>query len=107
MNSQLTRRAAAKAFAFAPFAAVRGTAANNAVTVGLIGSGNRGTFVAGMLAKNTPGRVVAVCDLFEEKMQQAAKSIGVQDAAMYTDLHKLLASPVDAVYPGDYTGLPR
>ena len=32
-----------------PFGAIRGTAANSAVTVGLIGSGGRGTFDAGHL----------------------------------------------------------
>jgi predicted dehydrogenase len=52
----------------------RGTAANSAVTVGLLGSGNRGTYVAATLAKNTPGRVVALCDLFDEKMEKAKKA---------------------------------
>jgi predicted dehydrogenase len=36
-----------------PFAAVHGSAANSAVTVGLIGSGSRGSYVAGLLARNT------------------------------------------------------
>jgi myo-inositol 2-dehydrogenase / D-chiro-inositol 1-dehydrogenase len=93
----MTRRDILKSAALAPISSVRGSAANDAVTVGLIGSGNRGTFVAGLLAKNTPGRVVALCDIFEEKMDKAKKSIGVEDAKLYTDFRKLLASDVDAV----------
>jgi myo-inositol 2-dehydrogenase/D-chiro-inositol 1-dehydrogenase len=75
----------------------RGAAANSAVTVGLLGTGGRGTFVATMLAKNTPGRVVALCDLYPEKMKKAKKSIGVENPRMYTDFHKMLESDVDAI----------
>ena len=75
----------------------RGSAANSAVTVGLIGSGSRGTYVAGLLARNTPARVVALCDVFDEKMERAKKSIGIENPKLYQDFHKLLASDVDAV----------
>ncbi len=47
--------------------------ANSAITVGVIGTGSRGTFVSTMMAKNTTARVVALCDVFEEKMEQAKK----------------------------------
>jgi myo-inositol 2-dehydrogenase / D-chiro-inositol 1-dehydrogenase len=93
----MSRRKLFQTAAVLPFSAVRGTAANAAVTVGLIGSGNRGTFVAGMLAKNTPARVVALCDIFEEKMDHAKQSIGLTDPKLYKDLHELLASDVNAV----------
>lgn len=95
--SNLTRRTAVKAAAMLPWAAVSGSAANSAVTVGLIGSGNRGTFVAGLLAKNTPARVVALCDVFDEKMERAKKSIGLENPKLYQDFRQLLASDVDAV----------
>lgn len=78
-------------------AAVKGSAANSAVNVGVIGTGNRGTFVATMLAKNTPGRIVALCDLQDEKLQKAKASIGAESPRVYKDLHQLLASDVDAV----------
>jgi predicted dehydrogenase len=77
--------------------ASRGSAANSALTVGVIGTGNRGTFVAAMMAKNTPARVVALCDLFDEKLEQAKKAIGVEKPAVYKDFRKLLESDVDAV----------
>ncbi len=75
--------------------AVKG--ANGAVTVGVLGTGNRGTFVAAMLAKNTPGRVVALCDVVPEHMAAAQKEIGVDNPRLYSDLHKLLASDIDAI----------
>ena len=91
------RNVVAHAAAVLPWAAIRGTAANSAVSVGLLGTGNRGPYVAGMLAKNTPGRVTALCDLFPEKMERAKSTIGVENPKTYTDLRELLKSDVDAV----------
>lgn len=76
---------------------VKGTAQNSALRVGVLGTGNRGTFVASMLAKNTPGKVVALCDIFPEKMEAAKKEIGTPDARTYTDFQKMLASDIDAI----------
>src|SRR4249920_907622 len=73
------------------------TAANGAITVGVLGTGNRGTFVAAMLAKNTPGRVVALCDVVPEHMERAKKEIGVENPRLYSDFQKMLASDVDAI----------
>ena len=97
-ESKLSRRNVLRAAAAAiPAAAVRGAAANSAVTVGLLGSGSRGTFVAGLLGKNAPARVVALCDLFDEKIERARKSIGLEDPKVYKDFHQMLASDIDAV----------
>jgi myo-inositol 2-dehydrogenase / D-chiro-inositol 1-dehydrogenase len=73
------------------------TSVNSAITVGVIGTGSRGTFVSTMMANNTPARVVALCDVFEEKMEQAKKKIGVDNPRLYKDFRQLLASDVDAV----------
>ena len=54
----MERRTVLKGAAIAPWIAARSSAANSAVTVGLIGSGSRGTYITGLLAKNTPARVV-------------------------------------------------
>ena len=62
-----SRRSAVKAAAIMSLAQVRGSAANSAVTVGLIGAGSRGTYVTGLVAKNTPARVVALCDIVDGK----------------------------------------
>jgi len=78
-------------------AAISRAAPNSTITVGLLGSGSRGTFVTTMMAKNTPVRVVALCDLFDEKMEQAKKSIGVDSPKLYKDFHDMLASDIDVV----------
>lgn len=96
-TTQPTRRAALATAALLPFASIRGSAANDAVTVGLIGSGNRGSYVTELLAKNTPARVTALCDIVPERMAEAAKQIGAEGAAFHTDYRKLLDSNVDAV----------
>jgi myo-inositol 2-dehydrogenase/D-chiro-inositol 1-dehydrogenase len=97
MSTALSRRSVLRSAAVISAAAVSGTAANSAVKVGLIGSGNRGTYVATEMAKNTPARVVALCDIFPEKMEQAKGKIGADSPKMYKDLNELLASDVDAV----------
>jgi predicted dehydrogenase len=93
----ISRRNAIKAAAILPLSMVRGTAANSAVTIGLIGAGSRGTFVAGLISKNTPGRIVAICDVVEGKSEKAAQAIGVANPRFYDDFRRLLASDVDAV----------
>lgn len=75
----------------------RGDAANGAITVGVLGTGNRGTYVAAMMAKNTPARVVALCDLVPEHMERAKQAIGVENPQLYSDFHKMLASDIDAI----------
>ena len=52
---------------------VRGTAANSAVRVGLLGCGGRGGADATDLAETGSARVVALADLFEDQLQNAKK----------------------------------
>ena len=75
---------------------VRGSQANSALTVGLVGAGNRGSYVAGIFAKNEFARVAAVCDIYDDQLQKAtAKFSG---AKTFKNIKDLLASDVDAVY---------
>lgn len=92
-----TRRALLQSFAIVPAALVRGTAANSAVRVGLIGAGERGTFVSGLMVKNTPARVVAVAEIVDGRGEKTAETIGAGGAKIYKDYRKLLSSDVDAV----------
>jgi predicted dehydrogenase len=92
-----SRRTALKAAAMLPAALTRASAANSAVTVGLIGAGSRGTYVAGLVAKHTPARVVALADIVDGKGEKAAKSMGVENPRFYKDYRQLLAGDVDAV----------
>lgn len=86
-----------QAAALAPCSAVSGSAANSAVTVGLIGAGGRGTFDASIAAKDPNARVTAVCDIFDERMERAKKAIPSADAKTYKNYRDLLAGDVDAV----------
>lgn len=52
---------------------VRGTAANSAVRMGLLGCGHRGTSVATSFAQHTSARVVALGDLFQDQLDKGKK----------------------------------
>jgi len=99
MNTKMhpSRRAVLASAAILPLAAVRGTAANDAIKVGVIGTGNRGPHVAGFMAKHTPARITALCDLVDERMQRTAQEIGGPKPKFYSDYRQLLDSDVDAV----------
>jgi predicted dehydrogenase len=98
-GDKITRRSLVTAASIVPFSAVRGTAANSAVSVGLIGSGGRGTFDAGLLVKNlsADARLAAICDIFDDRIERAKKNIPIENPKVYKDYHKLLESDVDAV----------
>jgi predicted dehydrogenase len=76
---------------------VKATAATSSVTVGLIGCGDRGILVARLLMKNAGARLVALCDIFEDRIAQARKAIPCEGAQTFKDYRQLLASEVDAV----------
>ena len=93
-----SRRTLLRAAAIAlPVAAVRGSAANSAPSVGLIGSGGRGGSLASALLEATNAPLVAMCDLFDEQIAKAKDRIGQQSPKEYRDLNELLATDVDAV----------
>jgi predicted dehydrogenase len=50
---------------------VRGTTANSAIRLGLLGCGHRGTGVATSFATNTTARVTALADLFDDQLEEA------------------------------------
>src|SRR5205807_4850952 len=74
---QLTRRkfigaaAATTGLMFIKPELVRGTAANSAVRVGLLGCGGRGTEDASNLVDTGGARVVALADLFQDQLDAA------------------------------------
>ncbi len=80
-----------------PLAAVRGTAANSAPSVGLIGCGGRGGSLAAALLQATDAPLVAMCDLFDEQISRTKERIGTRSPKEFNDLNELLASDVDAV----------
>lgn len=94
---QLTQAASSAAASFLIVApqTVRGTEANSALTLGLIGCGNRGMFVSGLFAKNEFLKVTAICDIYQDKLDKAAAKYS--GAKTYKDFKDVLASDVDAV----------
>ena len=75
---------------------IKGSQANSALSVGLIGCGNRGLYVSNFFAKNEYAKVTALCDIYEDRL-----TIGEQKyagAKKYKAHQDLLASDVDAVY---------
>jgi myo-inositol 2-dehydrogenase / D-chiro-inositol 1-dehydrogenase len=87
--------AAAAAFTIVKPESVRGSQANSALTVGLIGCGNRGMYVSGIFAKNENARVAGYTDIYEDKFKAAGEKY--TGAKRFKDLHELLASNMDAV----------
>src|SRR5688572_15292878 len=75
---------------------VRGTQANSALTVGLLGAGRRGTAISGIFAKNEFARVAALCDIYQDQLSAASKIFS--GAKLFKSHKELLASDVDAVY---------
>src|SRR3989441_9912943 len=60
---------------------VRGTAANSAVRVGLLGCGGRGTEDASNLIDTGGARVVALADLFQDQLDKAGETFNKMQQA--------------------------
>lgn len=75
-------------------------AANSTVGVGIIGTGDRGQYVGGHMGRDGRARVAAICDIFDDRIEQARKKVpGAADAKFYKDYRRLLDDKnVDAVY---------
>ncbi|HEX8985281.1 MAG TPA: Gfo/Idh/MocA family oxidoreductase [Bryobacteraceae bacterium] len=82
---------------------VRGTQANSAVRVGLLGCGGRGTGVAEGMEKNAGARISALGDMFEDQVTKAKGTFTkVEASQVFTGPHaaeKMAASKeIDAIY---------
>ncbi len=64
----LTSSTAASGLLFVKPSTAFGYAANSAVRLGLLGCGNRGTSVAESMVKNTGARLVALADIFPDRL---------------------------------------
>jgi myo-inositol 2-dehydrogenase / D-chiro-inositol 1-dehydrogenase len=79
---------------------VFGYQANSAVSFGIIGTGARGKYVGGLMAKDAHARLAAICDLYPDKIAEAQKTVpGAGAVKTFTDYRQLLAEKeLDAVY---------
>src|SRR6266849_8596679 len=79
--------AAAAGIVFIKPELVRGTAANSAVRVGLLGCGGRGTEDATNLIDTGGARVVALGDLFQDQLDKARETFNkMQQEKGHTDI---------------------
>jgi myo-inositol 2-dehydrogenase / D-chiro-inositol 1-dehydrogenase len=79
---------------------VRGTAANSKIALGLVGCGQRGTWIAGLFAKHGGYQITAAADYFQDRVDAFGEKLGVPAAKRYTGLScykQLLDGKVDAV----------
>jgi predicted dehydrogenase len=76
-----------------------GSQANSAVSFGVIGTGARGQYVGKQMANDGRARVAAICDRFDDRLEQARKNIPGADAAKtYQDYRQVLDDKsIDAV----------
>lgn len=104
MSETTTRRrllggAAAGAFLVVPPAVVRGSQANSKVSVGLIGTGNRGSYDGSIVHADPRARITALCDLFDDQIETAKAKIKVENPKVFKQFEQLLADPsIDAVF---------
>jgi predicted dehydrogenase len=104
MTDTLGRREfiAGSAAAFTLLAAgTRGsTQANSKLALGIIGSGGRGQWIGKLFEDQGVGKVVAVADYFQDRVDAVGADFGVDPARRYTGLsgyQRLVESELDAV----------
>ncbi len=105
-DSRLTRRqfmatsGAALSFTILNPNLVRGTAANSKIELGLVGCGQRGTWIADLFMKHGGYQVVAGADYFQDRVDAFGEKLSVPAARRYTGLScykQLLEGKVDAI----------
>jgi len=79
---------------------VRGTQANSKITLGMIGCGGRGTWIADLFLKHGGYQVVAAMDYFPEKSSAFGEKFKIEASRRYSGLmgyRRMLEKKVDAV----------
>lgn len=80
---------------------VRGTQVNSRLEVGCIGLGGRGSLISKMLTEHAGYQLVAICDYFDEVVNEQGEQFGVSAARRYTTLsgyQAVVESELDAVF---------
>jgi myo-inositol 2-dehydrogenase / D-chiro-inositol 1-dehydrogenase len=96
--NEITRRNLVRTVTLLPLQAVRGSAQNSAVRIGVIGAGSRGTYTSRTISQDPRAKVVAICDVVEDQIANAKAKIPAPDAKGYKNYKDLLASKdIDAV----------
>jgi myo-inositol 2-dehydrogenase/D-chiro-inositol 1-dehydrogenase len=81
--------------------AVTGTQANNRIRVGIVGLGDRGRMIAGMVQRHGGYDIVAVADYFEDVVNASGDKLGVPKQNRFSGLSGykgVLAADIEAVF---------
>ncbi len=92
--------AAAGMMIFAKPSLVRGTQANGSVSLGMVGCGGRGAWIANLFLKSGKYRIAACADYFPERAETFGDKFGVNPQRRFSTLSgykRLLDEPLDAV----------
>ena len=72
-----------------------GSQANSAVSLGIIGAGNRGAFDGKIFVQDSRARLVALCDISSEKVDHFKTVIpGIDNLPVHKDHRELLAARI-------------
>lgn len=83
-----------------PAASVTGSQVNSKIALGLIGCGGRGRWLSNMFEKEANSKIVAVQDLFEDRLNSAGNSFKVPESKRYKGFERyqdLLGNDLDGV----------
>jgi len=95
-TSGISRRTIMQSAALLPLQAIRSSAQNSAIRIGVVGVGNRGSYEAKTITKDPRVKLAAVCDISDDALGKA--STYAPDAKQYKDHRDLLSSKdLDAV----------
>ncbi len=103
LNRRLFMHSAAGAagILLADAATAKTSTKNDALRFGLIGSGNRGTWIAMLFERETNSKCAAIHDYFRDCTRQAARPLKIDEASQYTGLdgyqEMLQRDDIDAV----------
>ncbi len=101
MEQRISRRGALAGAAGAMVSArtALGAAANSAVTLGILGTGGRGRYVGSLFAQDPRARIVAICDIFADRIDLAKTQVpGAAQARVFRNHEEMLAMDgLDAV----------
>jgi len=87
-DNEIARRSFLTATAITAASYSRVLGANDTIQLGVIGAGDRGTYVMTNFQKNTSVHVAAVCDIYAEHIDRARQK--ATDAKSFSDHRKLL-----------------
>jgi myo-inositol 2-dehydrogenase / D-chiro-inositol 1-dehydrogenase len=99
-DADMTRRALGAGLLILKPATAFGSQANSTVEVGMSGCGGRGTMIAGMFMEFAGARVVALHDVFQDRLDFTRDKINSPDAKLYKGYQAyqdMVASKLDAV----------